>query len=145
MTRDNLKKRHIEKPVDCVFCAEEETISHLFHGCVVASEIWKFFSSHFGIPLGSDLLSVSRFWISQSKNSALNTICASVLWCIWKTRNAMILDNRPWSDIKQVLWMILKTFKNWSILSKESVLSKLDLSHLELTKKVAEPHPLTWG
>ena len=30
MTRDNLRKRHITKPLDCVFCAEQETNHHLF-------------------------------------------------------------------------------------------------------------------
>lgn len=31
MTRDNLRKRHIIKPLDCVFCSENESIHHLFY------------------------------------------------------------------------------------------------------------------
>lgn len=36
MTRDNLLKRNMNKPVCCVFCSENESIDHLFFQCIVA-------------------------------------------------------------------------------------------------------------
>ena len=145
MTRDNMQKREMDKPLDCVFCKEKETITHLFHECVVAKEIWASISASFGAKLGDNLESVSRFWVSQNKNSALNTICACTLWCIWKTRNSMIFDNHPWLDIKQILWMILKTLRGWSILSKEPARKKLELFLTKLSAATSEPHLLAWG
>ena len=41
MTKDNLAKRDIEKPPECVYCTDKETIDHLFFGCVVDKGIWK--------------------------------------------------------------------------------------------------------
>jgi hypothetical protein len=52
MTRDNLKKRNMNKPEECAFCCDDESISHLFHECVVAKVIWKSVSKFFGIHLG---------------------------------------------------------------------------------------------
>ena len=40
MTRDNLRKRHIIKPLECVFCLEHESCSHLFFDCIVAKHLW---------------------------------------------------------------------------------------------------------
>jgi hypothetical protein len=36
MTRDNLNRRNIKKPTECVFSKEEETVDHLFFKCIVA-------------------------------------------------------------------------------------------------------------
>lgn len=50
--------------------------------CVVAICIWSFISDHFNVPLGSDYESLARFWISNYKNSALNTV-SSVALCFF--------------------------------------------------------------
>jgi hypothetical protein len=42
----------------------------------------------------------------------LNTICATTLWSIWKSRNALVFDSKTWIPIKQVLAMILNMLKN---------------------------------
>lgn len=54
MTRDNLRKRHIIKPLECVFCAKHETNHHLFFDCVVAKNIWSFISQFFQKDLGTN-------------------------------------------------------------------------------------------
>ena len=112
MTRDNLRKRHIIKPLECVFCSEAETCSHLFFDCVVSRQIWPLVSNHFGVDTGADFESVARLWIANKKHSALNTANAAVLWCIWKYRNSMIFNTTMWTSIKQVMRLILKTIKN---------------------------------
>lgn len=61
MTKDNLLKRGIEKPPECVFCFEHETVHHLCFGCVVAKRIWKTVSDFFNLDLGKDYFSVARF------------------------------------------------------------------------------------
>jgi len=43
MTVDNLAKRGVDKPKNCRFCDEIETINHLFFQCVVARKIWAYF------------------------------------------------------------------------------------------------------
>ena len=51
MTKDNLLKRGIEKPKECMFCLEEESISHLFFDCVVAKILWNLFSDFYDLTV----------------------------------------------------------------------------------------------
>ena len=43
MTCDNLRKRGIRKPLECIHCKEMESVHHLFFECVVARVVWKEF------------------------------------------------------------------------------------------------------
>ena len=54
MTRDNLRRRHIIKPLTCVFCSSDESIQHLLFDCVVARIMWALVRDHFNKELGSD-------------------------------------------------------------------------------------------
>lgn len=51
MTRDDLRKRHLKKPLECVFCKEPESVHHLFFECVVAKVFWNKFTNLFGITI----------------------------------------------------------------------------------------------
>src|SRR3954469_6233403 len=88
MPRDNLQKRHIIKPLDCVFCCELETVHHLFFDCIVAKNIWKTVSSFLGKQIGNNFESVSKFWLSEKNNAPVNLISSAVIWSLWKQRNS---------------------------------------------------------
>lgn len=90
MTRDNLKKKDIEKPEDCVFCTEKESVNHLFFDCVVARALWCEVSMFFNKDLGSSYESIARYWVANSRLAAMNTICIAIMWCLWTFRNDMI-------------------------------------------------------
>ena len=122
MTRDNLKKRNLNKPVCCIFCAEDETIEHLFFQCIVAKHVWQFISEFFSLPLGVDFISIAKFWLANKKHATLNSVCSATLWCIWKFRNNMIFNGLPWINLHQVLHMILRSVKRWMIIFKEPML-----------------------
>ena len=66
MTRDNLRKRHIIKPLDCVFCSEQETNTHLFFECIVARLVWREVEVLFGISI-TNFESIARWWICEKK------------------------------------------------------------------------------
>jgi hypothetical protein len=59
MTRDNLKKRNMNKPECCIFCSDDESIDHLFFKCIVAHKIWQIISKFFAVPLGRDYISIA--------------------------------------------------------------------------------------
>jgi hypothetical protein len=82
MTRDNLKKRNMNKPECCIFCLDDESIDHLFFKCIVAKHIWQIISDFFGIAQGDGYLSIAKFWIANKKHAVLNSVCAATLWCI---------------------------------------------------------------
>ena len=57
-------------------------------------------SKNFSIDLGSNYLSIARFWPANKKHTAMNAFVACVLWNIWKTRNNHVFNNAVWSDLK---------------------------------------------
>ena len=67
MTRDNLKKRNMNKPEDCIFCSENESIDHLFFQCIVANQLWHFISDFFDVHVGNDYFSIAKLWIANKK------------------------------------------------------------------------------
>jgi hypothetical protein len=79
MTRDNLKKKNMNKPECCIFCSEDESIDHLYFKCIVARHIWQIISVFFDMPLGDDYLSIAKFWIANKKHAVLNSVCAATL------------------------------------------------------------------
>lgn len=51
MMIDNLLKRSIEKPDNCLFCDEKESINHLFFYCVVAKRLWEYVKAYSNIAI----------------------------------------------------------------------------------------------
>jgi hypothetical protein len=115
MTRDNLEKRHLGKPITCELCSKPETISQLFFGCIIAKRIWSSVSSFSNLQLGSNFESIAKLWLANKKHLVTNSVGAVILWSIWKTRNTMIFDNQKWLCSKQVWWLILKTIRKWKL------------------------------
>ena len=70
MTKDNLFRRWIEKSKECMFCSEEETISHLFFDCVIPKVIWDFVSDF----CGSTVTCYIELADCQKKRELINTI-----------------------------------------------------------------------
>lgn len=145
ITRDNLRKRHIIKPLDCVFCSETESVHHLFFDCVVARYVWAIFREHFNINLGSDYMSIARFWLSNNQKSALNVACAADVWCLWKIRNSMIFNNTTWTSGKQVIGKIHWLVKIWAILSTDQGKKSLEDFSTFLEVKMRTPLAIRSG
>jgi hypothetical protein len=49
LTKDNLVKRHWKGCTKCCFCAEQETIQHLFFDCPIARLTWESLCFTFGV------------------------------------------------------------------------------------------------
>ena len=93
-TRDNLAKRKNLENLICLFYAEPETINHLFFECCVPTTMWCHLSDIFDKNLGANFESVARWWVSNKKNTVLNTCCAALMWCSWKLRNDLCFQGK---------------------------------------------------
>jgi hypothetical protein len=117
LTRDNLDKcRHVDKT--CLFCAEAETINHIFFECCVVKLMWEMMSEVTGFPAIADFESLAKCWLNREKLMCLNVTSAAVIWSIWKTRNNMCFQGLCWSKVEMIFSTCARLIRNWMILSK---------------------------
>jgi hypothetical protein len=89
ITRDNLGKRRTLNDASCLFCIEEESVDHLFFGCVVAKRAWELVSDALGVNVGSDYVSIAKLCLCNKKFGIVNMVSAALCWSLWKLRNSV--------------------------------------------------------
>jgi hypothetical protein len=82
LTRNNMGKRRHFKDWTCLFCKEDESIYHLFFGCVVAKQIWELIFEVVGMEIDTDYESVANPWLCNKKFRVVNMISSAVCWGI---------------------------------------------------------------
>jgi hypothetical protein len=145
MTGDNMKKRNMNKPECCILCSKTEYINHLFFDCIIAREIWQIISKFLSVSLGTDYMSIARFWLSNKKNAVLNSFCLATLWCIWKFKNDTIFNGQLWLTLHQIVRMILLSIRRWRIIFKDLMLQKVDQFRAFLEQVLKTCFELTMG
>ena len=119
-TRANLAFRHVlalVEPCRCILCGHgEETTSHVFLHCDVASLIWRKLMDwlDFNFITPQNLFMHFACWsetcISRRILKALWLIWHAAIWIIWKERNARFFTNQAKSidevvdEIKEMSW-----------------------------------------
>ena len=89
LTRDNLAKRREVNDRTCLFCGENESITHLFFQCCVAKLVWDAVSDWLNRRVGNDFESVASLWLSNKRHMVCNIISSVVMWVLWKLRNSL--------------------------------------------------------
>jgi hypothetical protein len=128
LTRDNLAKRRKVEDESCLFCAEKETVQHVFFECAVAKRCWAFVSDIVGFQVGDNMFEIGKCWLSDKKFSMLNMITSAVLWSIWKLRNDRCFQRIGWRSMEMLLFRIAGLLQNWIILfppSKKEMLQEV--------------------
>ena len=128
----------------CVF-SEKESITHLFFECVVANQIWARVSDFLGIEIGTNYLSIARFWSANKKHIPLNSACACVLWNMWKNRNSHVFKNAIWTDMKQVWRRMLGHVRRWLILFEGPALAKMQTFVQKISCTLEAPFQILAG
>jgi hypothetical protein len=138
-TIDNLNRKGMHKPEECMFCKENESIAHLFFECVVAKATWAYVYEFLGIDICADFISVATRWISKQKSYVVNIISTTVLRGLWLTRNDFVFEKQGWRDVKTVLRRILKLTLEWEPICKESKLEEMRKWSSFLVQAIQEP------
>ncbi|PWA52985.1 RNA-directed DNA polymerase, eukaryota [Artemisia annua] len=97
-----LRSRNIPvADVTCVLCGDsEESLEHLFTGCIFASRIWHYISSwcktqSFFVFSFKDLLDFHKFsGLAGIAKDLLYGIIIIGCWCIWKARNNLRFQSK---------------------------------------------------
>jgi hypothetical protein len=142
-TVDNLNKRGFSKPEQCSFCAEKESITHLFFECAVAKVIWGYVCEFVGFVIGVDYLSIASKWLHEKRNCDVNIISTVTLRGIWLTRNDLVFHNQVWLDVKTVMRKMLRLTLEWSITFKDLIKPKMERWSSFLMRLIQEPLRIT--
>jgi hypothetical protein len=105
---DNLNKKGINKPVQCCFCSEAESVFLLFFNCTIAKSVWDMVGEFIGKGIGADYVLVASKWLQKEKLYGTSIITIVVLRSIWLIRNDIIFNNQVWVDVKMILRRMLK-------------------------------------
>ena len=120
--RSQLVLRGIDvESVLCPCCQEEEeTVSHLFFGCIIARQVWSRMESwiqmdipQFHSPI--ELVNwVDSHPVGRLVRSKVESICMVVIWVLWTYRNALVFN--PEKAKKQFIFDSIRDLSfNWFV------------------------------
>jgi hypothetical protein len=73
VTIDNLNRKGFNKPSQCKFCDEHDSITHLFFEYVVAKAVWCYVNDFLDMDVGVDYIPMASKWLSRDKFYVVNT------------------------------------------------------------------------
>jgi hypothetical protein len=138
MTRDNLRKRGMPKPLECSLCKEIETVRHLFFECLISELLWDMVFVVLGIRV-TDFLSIASRWLCNTRHLQFNFVSSAIIWSIWNNRNSIVFNRKTWLNMKQVWHLALSYMRSWKIPFKHQVWTKVDQFAELLKQKLSQP------
>jgi hypothetical protein len=126
---DNLNKKGLDKLMQCCFCNENESVSHLFFECVLAKAILGLVGELLGSGIGADYISVAAKWLQKEKLCGTNIITRVVLRSAWLIRNDFIFNKQVWVDVKMILRRMLRLTLEWQNTFKEEEEKRTSADH----------------
>uniref|UniRef100_A0A803PBD0 Uncharacterized protein n=1 Tax=Cannabis sativa TaxID=3483 RepID=A0A803PBD0_CANSA len=109
-TAATLQHRHISSTPQCPLCQMHlETINHVFFWCNRARQVWRNWESNINWHL-SKTCSFSDFlvYVSSLLQSDKVELFITILWCIWKARNADTHSKTPKSAMQ--IWQFANNY-----------------------------------
>jgi hypothetical protein len=76
--------------------------------------------------MGSDFVSVAKYWIHDSKFKCLNVISVAAFWAIWKFQNDMCFNNVQWMGMSQVTRRCARMLRDWCLIQKSQDAAMLE-------------------
>lgn len=116
LTRDNLSKRQVVEDITCLFCAESESVAHLFFYCIVAKEIWTVIAEIFNFAIRCSMSDLAVLWCVDNKKSVVAISCVAVIWSIWTLRNDLCFQGSVWTSTQTLLGRVSAMLHQWKIL-----------------------------
>lgn len=109
---DVLQTYGFQLPSKCPCCESVDSLGHFLFECVIAAEIWHFFSGFFPdlIPLTS-LQDVLLFCLDSSTPVFLQLLPIFVIWGLWRLRNAIVFDGLR-ASASWVQFLVMEFFQS---------------------------------
>ena len=143
LTRDNLSLRRKVDDQSFLFCMENESVHHLFFGCVVAKQLWVYVSEVIGKDVGSSFESIGSLWLSNKRFLVANMFCSAALWGLWKLRNSLCYQGCLWKGVKILIQHVVNMLQNWRLLCPKEKLLEFNQKLEKLRNIATRPHLLS--
>ncbi|CAN6182020.1 unnamed protein product [Urochloa humidicola] len=121
LTKDNLARKQWHGNLSCSFCAQNETIQHLFFDCHLAKFIWRIVQVCFNLSPPTSVDYMFNGWLSGINRKLKSQILAgasAMCWAIWISRNDVVFDKGLVPSYLQVLFRGTYWTRFWSLLQK---------------------------
>lgn len=141
MTRDNLRRRGIPKPLECSLCNEIESVTHLFFDCIVSKLLWNDVHMIFDIMI-TDYLCIASKWLCESRYMQFNVVSSAILWSIWNNRNSIVFNRKFWLNMMQVWHLTLCYLRDWKVPFKDQEWALVDQFKHLLIRELKMPMEL---
>lgn len=128
----------------CLFCAESETVQHLFFDCIVAKHVWNFVAECFHIRTPDSFEDICDLWHMHKSKPVLNMVVAASLWSLWKLRNEFCFQGRSWRSVHCVLAKLRSFLQQWSVLCDATQSVLLQRCILLLDRRRGELLRIAW-
>ena len=128
----------------CLFCAEPESINHLFFECCVTKVLWSFLHDCLELNGNWSYEFMASLWIANKKHLVTNAVLAATLWCMWKLRNQICFQGGVWTGLKELLLWISKTLRRWKPLFSGVQEAKLEQIICQMEMEASQPPRICW-
>ena len=121
LTKDNLRKKGWEGSNQCMFCASDESICHLFFLCPVARLLWGILQCASNSPQQPTSMEELGVWINSFQGFekvAMKVFLAAMFWVLWKTRNKACFEYIMPTDPCDIIYHICYVATDWAELQK---------------------------
>jgi hypothetical protein len=122
LTKDNLVKRGWKGCTKCGFCAQQETVQHLFFDCQLARLVWSCVAVAFGFNRPTCVQHLFGPWLrsfSKKQRSLVMIGVAALCWAIWISRNDLVFKKSQYVSILQVIFRGVFWIRSWAFLAND--------------------------
>lgn len=138
LTGDNRVKRQHVSDMNCLLCAEQESVTQLCFECAIATLCWSDLLMILQTDQGLNFEHVATCWLSNVKFAITNMLCTTMMWSLWKHHNDLHVCKTTWLGMQTICRKLVCMVRNWRSLYPEKERSGLDDALLKLEMKARE-------
>jgi cellulose synthase/poly-beta-1,6-N-acetylglucosamine synthase-like glycosyltransferase len=90
LTKDNLANRNWQGSKKCCFCAQDESIQHLFISCPIAKIVWRIVYMAFNIIPPANITNLFGNWLAGVEKKDKVQIRVGICGLLWAITYQMI-------------------------------------------------------
>jgi hypothetical protein len=120
LTKDNFVKCNWHRSTRCVFCHQDETITHLFFYCRFVWSVWSLLQTASTLYPPTSVANIFRNWLHGIYfrfRVLIRVWVLAVIWSLWLCINDKVFNDKNYS-LLQVIYRCTSMLRLWSPLQR---------------------------